>query len=279
LKERIIYISLNPFLTNLLKTISLQAFILTLAILFLCSCTTPPKAEKEAIRNKPEITIQIASINLANLKKRIERKNIIELVKILQNEQVDILAVQGISRYPGIASRVDFVNELSAKTEWRNVFGEMLNISGRQTGNAIFSVYPILSHQNFSWDRVKPRSIETALQATVDAGVRSLIVVSTQLPPKATANEQAQCAKLIAAMNPDTANQLTIVTGNMPTEEIIRTTNSFAEVPPPKFAKGTISRIWYSANTSIQLLASRSMETELGTLVIAQFGLLRQQNH
>jgi len=277
--ERIIYISLNPFLTNPLKTISLQAFVLTLAILFLCSCTTPRKAEKEAVTNKPEITIQIASINLANLKKRIERKNIIELVKILQSEQVDILAVQGISRYPGIASRVDFVNELSAKTEWRNIFGEMLNISGRQTGNAIFSAYPVLSHQNISWARVKSAYFDAALQATVDAGVRPLIVISTQLPPKATKKELAQCFKLITAMNPDTTDQLTIVAGNMPTEEIIRTTNSFAEVPPPKFAKGTISRIWYSANTSIQLLASRSMETELGTLVIAQFGLLRQQNH
>jgi hypothetical protein len=246
-----------------LKTISLQAFVLTLAILFLCSCTTPPKAEKEALPKKPEITIQVASINLANLKKRIERKNIIELAKILQSEQVDILAVQGISRYPGIASRVDFVNELSAKTEWRNAFGEMLNISGRQTGNAIFSAYPVLSHQNISWDRVK----------------RPLTIVSTQLPPKATKKELAQCLKLITAMNPDTIDQLTIVAGNMPTEEIIRTTNSFTEVPPPKFAKGTISRIWYSTNTSIQLLASRSMETELGTLVIAQFGLLRQQNH
>lgn len=277
--ERIIYISLNPFLTKLLKTISLQAFVLTLAILFLCSCTTPPKVEKEALPKKPEITIQVASINLANLKKRIEQKNIIELVKILKSEQVDILAVQGISRYPGIASRVDFVNELSAKTEWRNAFGEMLNISGRQTGNAIFSAYPVLSHQNISWDRVKSTYFDAALQATVDAGVRPLTVVSTQLPLKATKKELAQCLKLITAMNPDTIDQLTIVTGNMPTEEIIRTTNSFAEVPPPKFAKGTISRIWYSANTSIQLLASRSMETELGTLVIAQFGLLRQQNH
>ena len=180
---------------------------------------------------------------------------------------------------PGIATRVDFVNELSAKTDWRNVFGEMLNISGRQTGNAIFSVYPILSHQNFSWDRVKSTSFEAALQATIDAGARSLIIVSTQLPSKATANEQAQCLKLIAAMNPDTVNQLTIVAGNMPTDETIRIANSFAEVPPPESAKSTISRIWYSANTSLQLLTSRSVETELGTLVIAQFGLLRQQKH
>ncbi|MGD1044847.1 MAG: hypothetical protein ABR936_05910 [Bacteroidota bacterium] len=254
----------------------MRAFVFTLIILCFCSCATPPKAEKETTLRKPEITIQIASINLANLNKRIERSNINELVKILKSEQVDILAVQGISRYPGVAARVDFVNELSAKTEWHNVFGEMLNISGKQTGNAIFSMYPILSHQNFSWDRVISTSFDAALQATVDAGARSLTVVSTQLPAKATTNEQAQCSKFIAAMNPETTDQLTIVAGNLPTEEIIRTANSFAEVPPPEFAKSAISRIWYSANTSIQLFAFRSVETELGTLVIAQFGLSRQ---
>ena len=262
-------------MTNPLKTISLQAFVVTLAIIFLYSCATPPKAEKEAQLKKPEIAIQVASINLANLKKRIEQKNIIELVKILKSEQVDILAVQGISRYPGVAARIDFVNEISAKTEWRTAFGEMLNISGRQTGNAIFSVYPILSHQNISWDRVKSTYFDAALQATVDAGVRPLNVVSTQLPPKATKKEQAQCLKLIKAMNPDTTDQLTIVAGNMPTYEITQSTNLFAEVPSPEFANSTTSRIWYSANTSIQLLVSRSVETELGTLVIAQFGLLR----
>jgi endonuclease/exonuclease/phosphatase family metal-dependent hydrolase len=242
----------------------------------LCSCTTPPKVEKAVVPKKLETTIQIASINLAYLNKRFERNNINELVKILKSEQVEVLAVQGITRYPDIAARVDFVNELSAKTEWRNVFGEMINISGRQTGNAIFSVYPILSHQNFSWDGVRSTSFEAALQATVDAGVRSLIVVSTQLPSKATANELAQCSKLIAAMNPDTANQLTIVAGNMPTNEIIRTTNLFAEVPSPESTKSITSRIWYSANISFQLLTSRSVDTELGTLVIAEFGLTRQ---
>ena len=204
---------------NLMKIIHGRISILALAIMCLCSCTTPPKAEKEPLPKKPETTIQFASINLANLNKRIGRNDIIELVKILQSEQIEILAVQGISRYPTVATRVDFVNELSAKTDWRNVFGEMLNISGRQTGNAIFSVYPILSHQNVSWDSVEPTSFDAALQATVDAGTQPLIIVSTQLPPKATAKEQAYCSKMIAAMNPDTIDQLTIVAGNMPTAE------------------------------------------------------------
>lgn len=262
-----------------MKIKSIQVSLFAFAILYLNSCTTPPKAENEAIPKKPEITIQIASINLANFNKRIERNNVIELAKILKNQQIEVLAVQGISRYPGVSTRVDFVNELSTKTDWRNAFGEMLNISGRQTGNAIFSVYPILSHQNFSWDRVKSASYEAALQATIDAGAGSLIIVSTQLPSKATANEQSQCLKFVAAMNPDSVNHFTIVTGNMPTDETIRMANSFSEVPLPESAKSATSKMWFVANTSLQLLTSRSMETELGTLVIAQFGIYRQHKH
>ena len=243
------------------------------------SCSTPPKIEKEVVLHKPETVIQMASINLSGFNKRMERKSINDLAAVLKQEQVEVLAVQGISRYPGVATRIDFVNELSAKTDWRNVFGEMLNISGRQTGNAIFSVYPILSHQNISWDGVRSKSFEAALQATVDAGARSLIVVSAQLPPKATVQEQEKCAKLIASMNPDTVRQYTIVSGNMPSDEGIRTMHSFAEVSLPESAKSTTSKIWYSATVSLQLLASRSVETELGTLVIAQFGFMRQEKH
>ena len=277
--KRSMHSSRHSFITFLLKTIHTQTPVLAAAILCLCSCTTQPKVEKEAASKKPETTLQIASINLANLNKRIGRNDIIELVKILKSEQIEILAVQGITRYPGIATRVDFVNELSAKTDWRNVFGEMLNISGKQTGNAIFSVYPILSHENVSWDSVEPTSFDAALNATVDAGARPLMIVSTQLPPRATAKEQTECSKMIAAMNPDTADRLTIVAGNMPTQQIIRTASSFVEVPPPESAKSTMSRIWFSATSSLQLLTSRTMETELGTLMIAQFGLARQQKH
>lgn len=266
-------------MANLIKTFNIRAYVFAFAILYLYSCTTPPKAEKAAVPKQPEITIQIASLNLADLNKRIEHNNIIELANVLKNEQVEVLAVQGISRYPGVASRADFVNELSTKTDWSNVFGEMLNISGKQTGNAIFSVYPIVSHQNISWDRVISTSFDAALQATIDAGARSLTFVSTHLPSKATAIEQAQCSKLIAAMNSETGDQLSIVAGNMPTDKNICTANSFAAVPVPESAKNTVSRIWYSASESIQLLSSRSVETELGTLVIAQFGLSRIQKH
>ncbi len=242
--------------------------------LLLWSCATPPKIEKETA-SKPEIVLQVASLNLGDLNKRIERKHIIEFAKVLKREQVEVLAIQEVSRYPGVSTRVDFVNELAVQTDWHNVFGEMLNISGRQTGNAVFSAYPILSHRIQSFDNVMSANFEAALQATIDAGMRSLVVVSTKLPPRATMEEQMQCMSEVASLNPDTTNPLTIITGNLPSSETVCAATSFTKVLFSESAKSTTPSVWYSANKSFQLLTGHAVETELGTLVIAQLGLFR----
>jgi hypothetical protein len=260
-----------------MKTFLFKSCLLFLSMVLFWGCpSTPPKAEKEAAR-KPELTIRIATINLGQFTKRIERKHITELARALKREQVEVLAVQGITRYPGVSTRIDFVNELTGQTDWRNTFGEMLNVSGRQTGNAVFSSYPILSHHNETFDNVKSSNYDAALQATVDAGVRSLVMISTQMPSKATVEEQVRCMKLIAALNPDEKNPLTIVTGNLPSSESVLASTAFSEVPPLESDKGSVSKLWYSANAGLQLLATRHIETELGSLVIVHLGLFRQK--
>jgi endonuclease/exonuclease/phosphatase family metal-dependent hydrolase len=256
---------------------SIKMFGILLSVLVFCGCpSVQPKDEKEVAR-KPEIILYIASMNLGSFNKRIERKKVIELAKVLKREQVEVLAVQGISRYPDVASRVDFVNELSTQTDWRNAFGEMMNISGRQTGNAVFSSYPIISQHNQTFDHLKTVGFEAALQATIDAGVRSLVVVSVQMPPKATAEEEAQCMRLITASNPDASSQTTVITGNLSSLEAVRSSYSFTEVPRSESVRGTTPNVWYSASTSFQLIASHIVETELGKLVIAQLGIFRQK--
>ena len=232
------------------------------------------KGEKE-VAQKPEITLHIASLNLGTFKKRIMHKNIVNLANVLKREQVEVLAVQEISRYPGVATRVDFVDELSARTDWRNAFGEMMNISGRQTGNAVFSSYPILSHHNQSFEHLKSASFEAALRATIDAGVRTLDVICIQMPPKVSVEDEVQCIRLITASNHGGSNQTTVITGNLPTSEAIRNSNSFSKVPQSESAMGSTPSVWYSANASFQLLSSHTVETELGKLIITQLGLFR----
>ncbi len=250
--------------------------ILLSAIIF-WGCPSGSRINEKETAHKPEIILHIASLNLGVLHKRIEQRNIVELVKVLKREQVEVLAVQSISRYPGVATRVDFVEEFSAKTEWRNAFGEMMNISGRQTGNAVFSSYPILSQHNQIFEHMKREGLAAALQTTIDAGVRSLTVVSVYMPPKATAEEEVQCLRLIAPSRSDGKNPTTVITGNLPSSEAIHALYSFFEVLQSEAAGGITPRVWYSANASLQMLTSHTVETELGKLIITQFGLFRQE--
>jgi len=253
----------------------IKIFVTLISVLVLCGCSSILKKEEKETVRKPEIVLFIASLNLGNFNKRIEEKHIAELAKILKREHVEILAVQGISRYPGVASRVDFVNELSNKTDWRNAFGEMMYISGRQTGNAVFSSYPILSQHNQTFDHLKSASFEAGLQATIDVGIRPLVVVSVQLPVKATQDEKVRCVQLISVPFSDKNSSPIFITGNLPSSESIHSLNSLKDVPHSGSAAGTVPAILYSANASFQLFAPHIVETDLGKLIIAQLGLFR----
>lgn len=247
-----------------------------LAIMFWGCPSTAHKETKETSL-QPEMEIRIASLDLENYNKRFEIKQIVELSKALKREQVEILAVQGITRYPGIATRVDFVDELSSKTEWRNSFGEMVNISGRQTGNAIFSYYPILSHSNQPFDQIKRTFFEAALQSTIDVGVRSLKVVCLKMPAKATREEQIKCTQLATRSDDTEKNQVMFVSGNLPSDEFTQGSNKFVEISHQESAKAAVPKLWYLQNTSCQLLSIRIVETDFGKLTIARVGIARQQ--
>ncbi|HTP79757.1 MAG TPA: hypothetical protein VMM57_05075 [Bacteroidota bacterium] len=242
-------------------------------IFFLSSCSSPPPEKKEEVL-RPAITFQVASLNIGGVNRRIEKKDISALARILKREQIEILAVQGITRYPGLETRVDFVSELSSQAEMRNAFGEMMNNSGRQTGNAVFSSYPIRSNVNRSFDGVKSATFEAALQTVIDGGVRDIAVVSAQLPQKAGADDQSQCVRAIAAFNTPDRNYPTVVAGNLPMAEAVRTTGAFDDTRSLIASDKSIpSRIWYDGRNLLKPLSARVVETEFGPMVVAQFGI------
>jgi hypothetical protein len=261
------YYSFSKAVTRLVYKLCAVA----IAALPMWSCsTTPPKSESLL---KPEITIRIASLDLAHVRKRIDKKDILALAQIVKNEGIEVLAVQNISRYPGMTSRVDFVDELSARSDMRNVFGEMINNSGRQTGNAIFSLYPILTNRNQSFEKIKSASFEAALEAVVDAGVQPLTVVSTQFPDQASKDDQERCLKLILDMNPNPEKQPMIIAGNLP--PALKTTIPFEEVAAREM-KPTAGNLWFCSRRSLRILNSNTVETGLGHITVARFGLYRQ---
>lgn len=245
------------------------------------SCSAPPKAAKDepsALSMPPKlaITLRIASIDLFGLKKRIERKDLEAFVTILKKEQVEVLAMQGIVRTPTLKTRVDVVTELAALADMRQAFGETFDISGQQRGNAVFSQYPIRGNLKKEFD-VPSAFLESALQVAIDAGVRDVRVVSTRFPELATGRDVTTCVQTIASLQKMTDAPF-VVGGNLPATKP-RGQERFVDIQSwmgTEAGKTTGSRLWYAEQELFKVLKARTVKTDLGALIIAEFGLYRR---
>lgn len=128
----------------------------------------------------PAITINLATINLSKFNTLYHKNDLIKLGKIIKREDIQILTMQSVTRYPELPKRLDIIGEIKNLTDMNAKFGETENNSGRQSGNAVFSIYPIKNFENLEYRSYN--NISTALGVTIDAGVGNLFVVSTCVP-------------------------------------------------------------------------------------------------
>ncbi len=272
------YTSVEQFRRPMNFTITRHA--LFVVLLAAVGCSAPPKAENTAppAPKQPDLTFQVASLNLVNFNKLFEKKDVDKLARLLKKEQIDIFTVQGITRYPGVERHVDFVNELVSRSDMRQVFGEMFNNAGRQSGNGIFSTYPLRNNHNEPFDGVKSALFEAALETSVDGGVKDIVVVSALLPPKATTSDRSKCLKIIAEKNVAGSGLPMILTGNLPPDEALRTSGHYLGVGESNGSgkeKKIPTTIWFTDDGSLKLLGARTVESDFGPMVVAQFGLFR----
>ena len=235
---------------------------------FLAGCGPAPKVQQGEAPPKPELMITVASLNLTNLNKRIKRADITRLWQQLKSEQVEVLAIQNLTRYPGVSTRIDPVAELARQADWRQAFGEMADFSGRQVGNAVLAAYPIRSSSVTSYTGVRSAVNDGSLQAVVDGGVHDLLVVSAQLPVKAPTGDQARCLSIIKNARGD-ARMPMIVAGNLPA-----TVEGFTTV---EGGTSSSTKIVYDGNGILQPTFASTVETSLGTMVIVRFAVFRQR--
>jgi hypothetical protein len=182
--------------------------------------------------------------------------------------------VQGITRYPNVKTRVDFVTELAGLADMRQAFGESIDIMGHQQGNAVFSVYPIRSNQKKDYE-VPSAFSEYALHVAIDAGVCDVTIISTRLPSKAPADDLSKCLKTITELRP-TAEMPFVVSGNLPGLKQVRNAEIYTDIQsalPEGTNKTLTSRVWYVQRDLFKLIQARTVKSDLGTLTVAEFGL------
>ncbi|HOV98352.1 MAG TPA: hypothetical protein PK595_02130 [Bacteroidota bacterium] len=245
-----------------------------LLLLGIVACTPPPTREIEQPKPPtPEITFRIATLDMAQQKKRLEKSDVEQFANILMNEHIDVLTVQNVVRYPGLQSRIDFVSELARTSDFRSAFGEMSNVGGKQTGNAIFSIYPIISHRTMSFETVVPSSFEGGLTTTIDVGATSLNVISARLPAKLNQQKKFQCLSMLLPQSKDTSIVPHIITGNLLSVEQLA--QQFASIPVGENRDNSLPQIWKVLQDDFKQGEVKTLSTSIGTLVIVDFHYYR----
>jgi hypothetical protein len=248
----------------------LSSALLLAITLLIAGCSTSPRSENAGAGGKPDLSIQIASLDFSTFNRRLEKKDVAQLAKTIKREQIDVLAVRGLVRYPSVATRVDLLAELAAEADLQTAFGEMMNNSGRQTGNAVFSVYPILSSSTQPFEGVRSATMESALRATVDAGVRTISIVSAELPAKANEEDQSRCVQIIQSLDSDSP---VITAGNLPS--VVPAASGNASVVLPSNRPLPANAIWYT-RAQLAPTSVRTVTTDIGMLLVARFDVYRR---
>jgi hypothetical protein len=231
----------------------------------------PPPAKKEATLQN---AVLVGSLNLAKHQGRIEKEDIRKLASILQRDSIDLLAVEGITRYPTLPDRIDFVNTLTSASGMRSSFGETMTLNGRQSGNAIFSGYPIRSTENTPYERLHSARFEAAFQGVIDCGANDLVIISTLLPDNPSLEDQETAATQLGAFHSVYPGHPVVVAGNLPASAPVRDISVFTAAEP--LPDKTASKIWFNASETFRLIGTRIEKTPFGPLTVARFGLFSQ---
>lgn len=221
-----------------------------------------------------EVVIRFASLNISGYSKRIELSDVEQLSRILKKEKIDVFALEGISRYPGVTSRTDILDELSHAAEMQSAFGETIDISGRQNGNAIFSVYPILRSANTHYEVSKSTGFEAALQAIIDCGPREIVFISTLLPGRVSVDEMAVCVKKLGGLAVLYTDNPLIAGGNLPGADAVHSIKGFDATTSVR--DDDAQRIWFSSDGGLILAGESVNHTPFGPMIIGHFGIIKK---
>lgn len=269
-------------------------FLIAVTAIFVAGCSSTKEVKKEEVKKEepkkeevpplpppvvkkpgdPDLVLRIASINLANFTKRIEIQDIEALNSEVQKQKIDILTLQGVNRYPEVTTRIDIIDSLGARCDMRQVFGETIEISGKQHGNAVLSTYTIRSSENTHYEGLSSNNFEAALQAVVDCGVRDVIIVSTELPEPLIEDDKRIIGNKMSSFGIQYLNDPMIITGNLPNPDELRTTAQYVTLKPMSF--DSAPRIWYSVGNALKLISQSIESTALGAMTVAEFGLFRK---
>jgi hypothetical protein len=126
------------------------------------------------------------------------------------------------------------------------------------------------------YEGIKSAKFESALHAKIDCGAHEIVLVSTLLPDKISVEAQSLCIKELRNIRMLYDENPVVVTGNLPNSEVLSMLGGFGQINIP--AENRLlnqNNIWYSQSGVLQQRSVRTIETKLGLVVVAEFGIFR----
>jgi hypothetical protein len=230
----------------------------------------------------PAIIINLATINLSKLNTLYHKNDLIKLGEIIKLEDIQILTVQSVTRYPELPKRLDIIEEIKNLTDMNAKFGETENNSGRQSGNAVFSIYPIKNPDNMEYKSYN--NLSTALGVTIDAGIGNIFVVSTSVPLHLTTESLSELIsfreKHLCSTGIITGNFGESLSNNFKNSGTINYDKTKIEFVTTSLIKrkGYYRYLFYFRDDSIKILDKKIVDTPIGLVFVYKFGLFNDIN-
>ena len=167
----------------------------------------PPSAEKKVLT----ATFKILSVNVRHTLKA--KSDVRRLAKLIKSTSADIVAVQQIERPQEGKSDFDAVQELAKQTEMYDYFGKARYFEGFDSGNALFSTYPVkqTAVQELPVEDGKVR--RSLAFGVIDIGLKEVGVSSTELDDESSSQRVKEVVE-ITSIAQSYDNVPVIVCGN-----------------------------------------------------------------
>ncbi len=152
----------------------------------------PPVAEKKARTS----TFKILSVNVRHTMK--EKSDVRRLARLIKSTGAEIVAVQQIERPEEGKTDFDAVQELAKQTEMYNFFGKARYFEGFDSGNALFSMYPVKQ------TIVQPLPVEegkvrrSLAFGMIDVGLKEVGVSSTELDDESSSQRIREAEEIFS---------------------------------------------------------------------------------
>ena len=152
---------------------------------------TPPVGKRELTT-----TFKILSLNVRHTIK--EKSDVRKLTKFIKTSRAEIVTLQQIERPAEGKTGFDAVKELAKQTEMYDYFGKARFLEGFDSGNALFSIYPVKQTSVRSLPVEKGKVRRSLAFGVVDVGLKEVGVASVELDDQSASERFAQAEEIFS---------------------------------------------------------------------------------